>query len=236
MLTFPYRLYPVAESRQGKYGIILLARTSYTKGRATMTTTSEQPTVVTPADWISGPRQGEWTYDAYAALPDDGQRYEIIDGVLLLTPSTHSPQHQRGVGHVARCLSNYVENAHTGEVFIGPLDVELASNTVVQPDILTILNTSSTKITSTHIQGVPDLVVEVSSPGTVGHDRSTKQKAYERAGVREYWFVDPLAHTIEILVLQGKTYTSLGVFSGELTLPSLVVPALEEVPAEKFFV
>lgn len=200
-----------------------------------MTTMSEQPTVVTPADWVSGPKQGEWTYDSYAALPDDGQRYEIIDGVLLLMMFAHSPQHQRIVGRISRYLSTYVDNTSLGEVFIGPLDVELFPKTVVQPDILIILKTGSAKITSTHIKGVPDLTVEVSSPGTVGHDRSVKQKAYERAGVREYWFVDPLAHTIEILVLKGKTYSSLGVFSGEQTLPSLVVPALEEVPAEKFF-
>ncbi len=200
-----------------------------------MTTTSEQPTVVTPADWVLGSTQGEWTYDAYAALPDDGQRYEIIDGVLLLTMSAHSPQHQRIVGRISRYLSACVENVDLGKVFIGPLDVELAPKTVVQPDILVILRTGPAKITSTYIKGTPDLAIEVSSPGTVGHDRSTKQKAYERAGVREYWFVDPLAHTIEILVLKEKTYTSLGVFSGELTLPSLVVPALEEVPAENFF-
>ena len=216
--------------------MIQLTRTSYKKGGAPMTTTSEQLTVVTPADWVSGPKQGEWTYDAYAALPDDGQRYEIIDGVLFTTTFSPSPQHQRTVGRVSRSLSMYVEDTNSGEVFIGPLDVEFSPKTVVQPDIFVILKAGTAKVTATHIKGVPNLAVEVSSPSTVGHDRSTKQKAYERAGVREYWFVDPLAHTIEILVLKGKTYTSLGVFSGELTLPSLVVPALEEVPAEKFFV
>ena len=201
-----------------------------------MTTTSEQPTVVTPADWVSGPKQGEWTYAAYAALPDDGQRYEIIDGVLLLMTPAPSPQHQRISFRIAKYLSKYVEETNKGEVFIAPLDVEIAPKTVVEPDVFILLKANSAKIMAKRIQGVPDLAVEVSSPSTVGHDRSTKQKAYERAGVREYWFVDPLAHTIEILVLQGNTYTSLGVFSGELTLPSLVLPALEEVPAEKFFV
>ena len=206
------------------------------KGGAMMTTTSEQPTVVTPADWVSGPRQGEWTYDAYAALPDDGQRYEIIDGVLFYMAPAPTPQHQRVGFRIAKRLSKYIEETDQGEVFIAPLDVELAPKIVVQPDVFILLKANSAKIMAKRIQGVPDLVVEVSSPGTVGHDRSAKQKAYERAGVHEYWFVDPLAHTIEILVLKEKTYTSLGVFSGELTLPSLVVPALEEVPAEKFFV
>ena len=191
--------------------------------------------VVTPADWVAGPRQGEWTYDAYAALPNDEQRYEIIEGLLLLVMSAHSPQHQRVVGRVSRYLSTYVEHTGLGEVFIGPLDIELTPTTVVQPDIIVLLKTSSTETTSTHIKGAPDLIIEVSSPSTVGHDRSRKRQAYARAGAREYWFVDPLAHTIEILLLKGETYTSLGVFSGGLTLPSLIVPALKEVAAEKFF-
>ena len=201
-----------------------------------MTTTSEQPTVVTPADWVLGPKQGEWTYDAYAALPDDGQRYEIIDGVLLYMTPAPTPPHQKVIGRIYRYFATYIEDAGLGQVFFAPLDVELAPKTTVQPDVFILLKTGSAKVIAKRIQGVPDLVVEVSSPSTVGHDRSIKQKAYERAGVREYWFVDPLAHTIEILILKGKTYTSLGVFSGELTLPSLVVPALSEVPTEKFFV
>lgn len=200
-----------------------------------MTTTSKQLTVVTQADWVLGPKQGEWTYEHYAALPDDGQRYEIIDGVLLLMTPAPTPQHQRVSFRIAKRLSTYVEETNMGEVFIAPLDVELAPKTVVQPDVFILLKTNPAKITTKRVQGVPDLAVEVSSPGTVGHDRSGKQKAYERAGVREYWFVDPLAQTIEILVLKGNVYTSLGVFSGEQTLPSLVVPALEEVSAEKFF-
>ncbi len=201
-----------------------------------MTTTSKQSTVVTQADWVAGPGQGEWTYNSYAALPDDGQRYEIIDGVLFLITPTPSPQHQRVGFRIAKRLSVYIEDTNLGEVFIAPVDVELVPKTIVQPDVFILLKTSTAEITAKRIKGVPDLAVEVSSPGTVGHDRSGKQKAYEHAGVREYWFVDPLAHTIEILILKGKAYTSLGVFSEEQTLPSLVVPALEEVPAEKFFV
>ncbi|GAC1354105.1 MAG: Uma2 family endonuclease [Ktedonobacteraceae bacterium] len=201
-----------------------------------MTTASKQPTVVTPANWVSGPKQGDWTYDAYAALPDDGQRYEIIDGVLLFMTPAPTPSHQQVAGRIYRYFATHIEDTGLGRVFFAPLDIELAPKTVVQPDVFVLLKTGSAKITAKRVQGVPDLVVEVSSPGTVGHDRSVKQKAYERAGVREYWFVDPLAHTIEMLVLEGKYYISLGVFSEEKTLPSCIIPALEEVPAEKFFV
>ena len=201
-----------------------------------MTTTSKEPTVVTQADWIAGPEQGKWTYDSYAALLDDEQRYEIIDGVLFTMPPAPTPPHQQVIGRIFRYFATYIEDTGLGRVFFAPLDVVLAPKTVVQPDVFILLKTGSAKITDKRIQGVPDLVVEVSSPGTVGHDRSVKQKAYEKAGVREYWFVDPLAYTIEILILEGKTYKPLGVYSGEQTLPSLIVPALEEVAVEKLFV
>ena len=202
-----------------------------------MTTSSTQPTVVTPVNWLASPRQGEWTYDAYAALPDDGRRYEILDGVLLLMTSAPTPQHQRVGFRIAKLLSHFIDDTNLGEVFIAPLDVELASKTVVQPDVFVLLKNNTARITAKRIQGVPNLVVEVSSPGTVGHDRAGKQQAYQKAGVQEYWFVDPLAHTIEVLALQDSMYTSLGVFSEGRALTSVVIPALEQqqLATEQFF-
>lgn len=206
------------------------------KGRGNMTTISERPNVVTPADWVPGPKQGDWTYDHYAALPDDGQRYEIVDGVLFLMTAAPNTWHQKVAGRIFRYLSTYVEDTALGQVFIAPVDVKLTPKTVVQPDVVVVLKAGFEKITFSYIEGAPDLVVEVSSPKTVGHDRAEKQFAYARAGVSEYWFVDPLAHTVEVLVLEGKAYKSLGVFSEENTLLSLAVPSIEEVSVAKFFV
>ncbi len=201
-----------------------------------MTTISERPNVVTPADWVPGPKQGNWTYDHYAALPDDGQRYEIVDGVLFLMTAAPNILHQKAVFGIASYLRTYVKDTDLGEVFIAPIDVKLTAETVVQPDVVVVLKAGFEKITFSCIEGTPDLVVEVSSPRTVGHDRTEKQFAYARAGVSEYWFVDPLAHTVEVLVVEGKAYKSLGVFSEENTLPSLIVPTIEEVSVAKFFV
>jgi len=145
--------------------------------------------MVTAADNVPGPDQGRWTYQDYAALPDDGQRYEIVDGVLFMTPSP-SRWHQKAVLHLAHHLLNHVESAGLGEVYAAPFDVELAPNIVVQPDVLVVLNAGLKKITGSRIIGAPDLVVEVSSPGTVGYDRDKKQGAYDRAGVPEYWIAD----------------------------------------------
>src|ERR1700736_5482994 len=160
------------------------------KGRANMTITSGRVPMVTIADNVPGPGQGRWTYKDYAAIPDDGKRYEIVDGVLYLTPSSNE-SHQTTVGRLFRYLSAYIEDAGLGRVYIAPFDVELAPYVVVQPDVLVILNANREKITTSRVIGAPDLVVEVSSPGTVGYDRDEKRGAYARAGVPEYWIADP---------------------------------------------
>jgi Uma2 family endonuclease len=199
-----------------------------------MTITSNRITVVTPANHVPGPRQGYWTYDHYAAMQDDGQRYEIVDGVLYMTPSP-SGSHQATVGEFFAYLRIYVQLAGLGRVFMAPFDVELATDVVVQPDVFVLLNAGLEKYTEKRIIGAPDLVVEVASPSTTTYDRHNKYVAYTQARVPEYWIADPIAHTVEVLILEAGTYHSLGVFSGQATLPSKIVPGIAAVPIEQFF-
>lgn len=188
---------------------------------------------VTPANDAPGPPQGRWTYADYAALPDDGRRYELIDGVLFMTPAL-STEHQGTSARFVTYLMNHVEFAGIGRVFAAPVDVELAPDTVVQPDVIVILNANLARITPSRIVGPPDLVVEVMSPSTAGYDRREKQDAYAVAGVREYSVADPSAQTVELLVLDQGDYRSQGVFRGQATLPSQVVPQLP-VPVARLF-
>src|SRR5215469_18123750 len=102
-----------------------------------MTTTSGRIPMVTRADWVSGPGQGRWTYKDYAALPDDGKRYEIVDGVLFMAPSP-GRWHQKAAGQLYKLLSSYIEDTGLGEVYIAPFDVELADDVTVQPDVMVI--------------------------------------------------------------------------------------------------
>jgi Uma2 family endonuclease len=189
--------------------------------------------MVTPADHVPGPQQGRWTYNDYAALPDDGHRYEIVDGVLYMSPSPNEP-HQTTTGRLFRSLSTYIEDAGLGRVYFGPLDIELERGTIVQPDVFIILNTHRERITFSRIVGAPDLAIEVSSPGTVGFDRYQKRMAYARAGVPEYWIADPWSRTIEVLSLEAGSYRSLGVFEGKAVLPTKIVPDFL-VHVEQFF-
>ena len=205
----------------------------FTKGVAEMTMILGRVPMVTAAGDVPGPGQGRWTYKDYAALPDDGRRYEIVDGVLYMAPSPNE-WHQTTAGRLFRYLATQIEDASLGRVYIAPFDVELTPDTVVQPDVLVILNANHDKITLSRIVGAPDLVIEVSSPGTVGYDRDKKQSAYARAGVQEYWIADPWSRTVEVFVLEAGAYRSLGVFEGKATLPSQVVPGFP-VHVEQFF-
>jgi Uma2 family endonuclease len=189
--------------------------------------------MVTRADHVPGPRQGEWTYSHYAAL-DDGQRYEIIDGVLYMPPAP-SWSHQGAVVRFAHYLLTYIEFAGLGKVSVAPTDVELEPGTVVQPDALVVLKANLHKVTPSRVIGAPDLVVEIASPGTRKYDWHEKYMAYSRAGVPEYWIVNPRLRTIEVLVLEGDTYQSLGVFKGKQRVCSLVIPAIGEIRVEQFF-
>jgi Uma2 family endonuclease len=188
--------------------------------------------VVTAAAPLVGPPQGRWTYADYAALPDDGNRYEIIAGVLYMTPAP-GIGHQSVSARMVTFLVTHVEFAGLGRVFAAPVDVELTPDTVVQPDIVVVLSASLHRITPSRIIGAPDLVVEILSPGTAGYDRREKQDAYARAGVGEYWIVDPGAQTVELLTLDQGRYRSHGVFRGQARLPSSAVTL--PVPVERFF-
>ena len=188
--------------------------------------------VVTAAAPLVGPPQGRWTYADYAALPDDGNRYEIIAGVLYMTPAPGTG-HQSVSARLVTFLVTHVEFAGLGRVFAAPVDVELAPDTVVQPDIVVVLSANLHRITPSRIIGAPDLVVEILSPGTAGYDRREKQDAYARSGVGEYWIVDPGAQTVELLTLNKGGYRSHGVFRGQARLPSSAVTL--PVPIERFF-
>jgi len=199
----------------------------------TTTRATENLPVVIPANWIPGPKQGEWTYEDYAAMPEEGHRDEVVKGVLYMSPAPNR-RHQKIVRKITRYLEDFVETPELGEIGMAPLDVELSHRNVVQPDVFVVLNEHFDRLTETRIIGAPDLAIEVASPSTAKYDRRKKQAAYASAGVSEYWIVNPKHQTIEVLVLEGSLYCSLGSFSGRDILPSRVVPDLP-VSVEQFF-
>lgn len=150
-----------------------------------------------------------------------------------MSPSP-SESHQRIAGRLFRQLAADVEDTGLGRVYFAPLDVELSPDDVVQPDVLVILNANRKKITPSRIIGAPDLVVEILSPGSIAQDYRGKFDSYARAGVPEYWIANPIIRAIEVFILENNQYRPLGIFEGQATLPSRVIPKLP-VQVKKFF-
>ena len=198
-----------------------------------MTTSPANLQVTTLADWVPGPNQGDWTYNEYLNLPDDGKRYEIADGVLLLTPSS-TGLHQDTIGEVCFYLRSHIKLAGLGLVIQAPFIVELSAKDLFQPDIFVVMNAHLDRVQEKKVVGAPDLIVEVSTSGTAAFDRLTRYDTYEYTGVLEYWILNLERRTVEVFVLEGDEYHSLGVFHGEQKVPSRLISWLS-VRVDQFF-
>jgi Uma2 family endonuclease len=137
------------------------------------------------------------TYDDYVKLPDDGKRYEIIDGELFVNPSP-VPRHQFIVGNVYSALRDYFKTHGGGKVLMAPVDVVFADDRIVQPDVIAIKDDRVAIIGPRNVRGVPHIAVEVLSDGTRRYDEIQKRRLYESAGVDEYWVVDPELELVKI--------------------------------------
>ena len=142
------------------------------------------------------------TYEDYAALPDDGRRYEIHDGELSVTPAPGT-RHQRISGRLSDLLRAHVKATGIGEVLYAPVDVILANTSIVQPDLIYIAPDRASRVSARGIEGAPTLAVEILSPSTGMIDRSTKLQLYARHGVPYYWIVDQEARAMETYVLRA---------------------------------
>ncbi|MEZ4835244.1 MAG: Uma2 family endonuclease [Caldilineaceae bacterium] len=170
------------------------------------------------------PPQGQWTYEDYACLPDDGWKYEVMKGRLYITPAP-APQHQRVILRLSQQLTTYVDKRKLGEIFIAPVDVILpnALGAPVQPDIFLVNAEDAEIVGEKYVEGVPALVVDVLSPSNWLDDRRTKLEIYAEAGVSEYWIVDPRARTVEVFTLADQGYELLGRYAvGEVASSRLL--------------
>ncbi len=145
------------------------------------------------------------TYQDYLQMPEDRNRREILEGDLYVTPAP-SPRHQRVVANLSILLEGYLSQHHAGKLYPSPIDVVLSQINVVQPDLVVVTTERLHIVTTTSIQGPPDLVIEVLSPSTAPVDRGRKLETYARFGVPEYWIVDPDLQALEIYNLHEGAY------------------------------
>jgi Uma2 family endonuclease len=154
------------------------------------------------------PRQGEWTETDYFGLPETNRIVELSKGRLIIIPS-QTNQHQKISGSLVFQFGNYLKLHNTGRFIIGPLNVRLYEETIRQPDIIFMSNEHKDRIGDT-FWGVPDLVVEILSEGTAKVDKEDKYLEYQKAGVQEYWIVDPFKQNIIVYILETGVYKIFG--------------------------
>ena len=127
-----------------------------------------------------------WDRTKWEQLPDDGNRYEIIDGVLYMTTAP-SAFHQWILRQIIRILYAQIDDTNVGITFWSPMGVFMPGCDPVQPDLLVIRTSDLSIIHDRRVYGVPALLIEVLSPSNAEKDTEIKRKAYARAGVPEYW-------------------------------------------------
>lgn len=154
------------------------------------------------------PRQGKWTEEYYFSLPETNRIVELSSGRLIFTPSA-TTTHQRVSGNLHFLIGSYVRAKNLGEARYSPLDVRLWPDTIRQPDIAFMSNEHKDRITEKY-WGVPDLVMEILSESTEKADRTDKFSEYEKAGIPEYWIIDPSERVIEVYTLDLKAYKIMG--------------------------
>jgi Uma2 family endonuclease len=169
--------------------------------------------------------RADWDRARWEQLPDDGNRYEIIDGVLYMTTAP-SAFHQWIVRQIARALFSQIDDPGIGTTLWSPIGVFMPGCDPVQPDLLVVRTAELGIIRDRRIYGVPALLIEILSPSNAEQDLEIKRDVYARAEVSEYWIVRPAER--DVLVL-SQPDPALGIYArvesvapnGELISPTL---------------
>jgi Uma2 family endonuclease len=185
-----------------------------------MVTATKQPTSNEEVRELA--LQRPLTAEDLASLPDDGNRYELIGGQLIVSPSP-SMRHQDISFELAGAIYAYLKQSGAGKGYSAPADVHLSPHDVVQPDILVVLRGHLGIVQKNGIFGAPDLVVEILSPSSIETDFLRKSKLYERSGVREYWIVNPESEIVSVQTLEGDRFVVAGDYGRNDTLTSTVL-------------
>ncbi len=164
----------------------------------------------------------KYTYADYLRTPDD-ERYELIEGDLLMTPAP-VPRPQRISRKIEFLLEKFVTEHDLGEIFYAPCDVRLDDENVVQPDIMFISKDRLHIIGEKNIQGAPDLVIEILSESTAYRDLVQKKSLYAQHGVKEYWVVVPEKEIVEVYILRETLYALHKTFRKGESLDSPTFP------------
>ncbi len=154
--------------------------------------------------------------EVFKMLPE-GTLAEIINNQLYMSPSPIG-RHQRILRELAFSINEFVKLLELGEIFFAPFDVFLdEEENAVQPDLIFVSSANALIIDDDGvIHGIPDLLIEILSPGNPEHDTITKKELYERFGVKEYWIIDPATKSTVGYRLEGEVYKKVTSTSGKI--------------------
>ncbi len=171
------------------------------------------------------PLQGEWTEEDYFNLPETNHIVELSEGRLIV-PEMPTTLHQRIIVKLLRKMADFVDDNELGEVGVAALPVRLWKGKIREPDIIFMSDEHKDRI-EIGCWGVPDLAVEVISKSNEDTDRIEKFSEYAKAGIQEYWIVEPEERTIEIYILDRKKYKLLGKWGIDETARSEMLAGFE---------
>lgn len=165
------------------------------------------------------------TIEDYKLLPENGPRYQLIEGDLDVAPAPNR-YHQDISRNLEYILLDYLEQHPIGKLYDAPFDVYLDQNNVFQPDILVVMNDRLSILTDAGAEGAPDFVIEILSPRTAHLDRGSKLRVFAKSGVRELWIIAPEPRTIEVYLLQQDSANPSVTYGEQDTFESALFPGL----------
>lgn len=186
-----------------------------------------------PGDTVMGAHRTTFTYEDFKQLPEDGYRYEILNGDLVQEPPPR-PMHQIISANLFATMRQFALEHRLGLVLYAPVGVVLSEVNVLEPDLIFISRDETDLLTEENVAGAPTLVVEILSPSTRKRDLTVKRRIYESFRVKEYWLVDPDGKTIDVLALTETGYVSRGALTTGDTLTSPLFPGLAIDVADVF--
>jgi Uma2 family endonuclease len=164
------------------------------------------------------------TYEDLQAIPEDGNRYELINGEIVMSPAPKTI-HQRILRKLTTAIDRVINDGAIGETFFAPIDVKFSTYNVFQPDLIFVRAERSDIVREDFVDGAPDFVVEVLSPSNRAQDLVRKAAVYADFGISEYWVIDPDAKPIIVNLLEEGRFRRTSIESGSLR--SAVIPGLE---------
>ena len=185
---------------------------------------------------VTAKPKGTHTIADYFATPE-GERWELIDGVLYHMAAAPNRKHQDASENIGHRFTNHIQPRRLGLVYRAPFAVLLPGESAVEPDLFFVSMAREHILADRGCEGPPDLVVEILSPSNRAHDLERKRELYARHGVPEYWMADCDAETV-LALTDPATVDGLGVYAAErlytvgdvittTVIPGLAIPVAE---------